>query len=291
MYSYLMEAHPLATDVEQVEEQAKIPKRTWLIWAALGALVIVLLTWLLLTPPGLFGKADAIGFAVCHRIAERSFSLNGHPMPLCARCSGTFIGVLIGIFGPTLLGRRRAALFPAIPILVVLIFFSMVWAFDGLNSYLLLVLGRPFLYETQNWMRVTTGMFHGITLGSLILPVFNSTVWAGPDTRRTIGGVRDLIVMMLVGGALVGLMLTEQPMILYPLAILSVAGVLAALTTINTTMVTLATQRDNAAHTLWQALPVILLGLTAAIIEVGFIDGLRYAAFGSWEGFTFPVGS
>jgi uncharacterized membrane protein len=279
----------LATDIEQVEEHVTTPRREWLIWAALGALVIVLATWLLLTPSGLMGKADAIGYAVCHRIAARSFSLNGRPMPLCARCSGTFMGVLIGIFGPTLLGRRRTVLFPAIPILAVLVLFSMVWAFDGLNSYLLLVLGRPFLYETQNWMRLTTGMFHGITLGSMILPVFNATVWADPDQRRTIGGLRDLVVMVVMGGILIGLVLTEQPTILYPLALLSSAGVLAALTTINATMVALVAQRENAAHTFWGALPVIILGLTAALIEVGAIDAMRYAAFGTWEGFVFSA--
>jgi uncharacterized membrane protein len=280
---------PSTTDIQKTEKPIEAPKRPWLIWVALGALVAVLLTWGLLTPPGLLGHADAIGYAVCHRIAARSFSLNGRPMPLCARCTGTFLGVLIGIFGPTLLGRRRAVLFPAVPILAVLLLFSAVWAFDGINSYLLLVRGVPFLYETQNWMRLTTGTFHGITLGSLIVPVFNATVWASPDPRRTIGGWRDLAVMVLAGAILIGLVLTEQPVILYPLALFSVAGVLTALTTINTTMVTLLVGRDSAARTLWEALPVILLGLTVALVEVGVIDALRYLAFGTWEGFTFPV--
>ena len=31
---------------------------------------ILLVVWLILTPPGLLGKADAIGYAVCHRIAD-----------------------------------------------------------------------------------------------------------------------------------------------------------------------------------------------------------------------------
>ncbi len=283
------DAHTVTTGIEPAEEHIEAPKRAWLIWAALGALAAVLLTWVLLTPPGLLGRADAIGYAVCHRIVARSFSLNGRPMPLCARCTGTFLGVLIGVFGPAILGRRRTVLFPPIPILAVLVLFSAVWAFDGFNSYLMLWRGEPFLYETQNWMRLTTGMFHGITLGSLVLPVFNSTVWANPDRRRTIGGLPDFAVMVVAGAALVGLVLTEQPVILYPLALLSSAGVLVALTAINTTMAALLTGRENAARTLWEALPVIILGLTAALIEVGAIDALRYAAFGTWEGFTFPA--
>ena len=279
----------MTTNIEQPEEQGKTQKKNGLLWVALGALGIVLLTWLLLTPPGLLGKVDAVGYAVCHRIPVRSFSINGRPMPLCARCTGTFVGALIGLFGPAILGRRRTVTFPAIPVLAVLMLFSMAWAFDGVNSYLLLVLGRPFLYETQNWMRLTTGMFHGITLGSVILPIFNGAVWANPDQRRTIGGLRDLAVMVLAGGILVALTLTEQPIFLYPLALLSSVGVVAALTAINATMVAFVIQRDNTARTLLEALPVIVLGVVIAVIEVGAIDAVRYAAFGTWEGFTFPV--
>ena len=36
-----------------------------IIFIALG---ILLFAWLLNTPPGLLGKADAVGYAVCHRI-------------------------------------------------------------------------------------------------------------------------------------------------------------------------------------------------------------------------------
>jgi len=66
-------------------------------------------------------------------------------------------------------------------------------------------------------------------------------------------------------------------------------GVVAALTAINATMVAFVIQRDNTARTLLEALPVIVLGVVIAVIEVGAIDAVRYAAFGTWKGFTFPV--
>ena len=48
--------------------------------AALKTLVLVtvgllFIGWLANTPAGLLGKADAIGYAVCHRIDVRSFLL------------------------------------------------------------------------------------------------------------------------------------------------------------------------------------------------------------------------
>jgi uncharacterized membrane protein len=34
---------------------------------------------------------------VCHQIDERSFHLDGHPLAVCARCFGIYIGYLIGL--------------------------------------------------------------------------------------------------------------------------------------------------------------------------------------------------
>ena len=59
------------------------------------AVGLVLLGWLLNTPPGLLGKADAIGYAVCHRIDLRSFHLGERALPLCARCSGMYLGAML----------------------------------------------------------------------------------------------------------------------------------------------------------------------------------------------------
>src|SRR5512136_1841670 len=56
-----------------------------------------LLAWLELTPPGLLGKMDAIGYAVCHQIPGRSFFLSERQLPLCARCSGMYLGACIGL--------------------------------------------------------------------------------------------------------------------------------------------------------------------------------------------------
>src|SRR5689334_17781875 len=71
-------------------------------------LLVVSTIWVYLTPEGVLGKADAVGYAVCHRITVRSFLFpDGRQLPLCARCSGMFLGVLVGLFGPGLLLRRR----------------------------------------------------------------------------------------------------------------------------------------------------------------------------------------
>ena len=65
-----------------------------LVFVAVGFLF---LGWLFNTPLGLLGKADAIGYAVCHRIDLRSFHLGDRTLPLCARCTGMFLGTLVSL--------------------------------------------------------------------------------------------------------------------------------------------------------------------------------------------------
>lgn len=40
------------------------------------------------------GLVYAAGSVVCHQRAERSFSIGGSPMPVCARCAGIYLGAL-----------------------------------------------------------------------------------------------------------------------------------------------------------------------------------------------------
>ena len=39
-----------------------------------------------------------IGSLGCHQMYERSFTFRGYQFPVCARCTGIFVGYLIGIF-------------------------------------------------------------------------------------------------------------------------------------------------------------------------------------------------
>src|SRR5262245_27126298 len=104
--------------------------RVLLIGVALA--LIVLSVWAALTPAGILGKADAVGYAVCHRITIRSFATgDNRQLAMCARCTGMFLGVLIGLFGPGLvLNRKRMGIFPRWPYIVVVLIFRALWAFD-----------------------------------------------------------------------------------------------------------------------------------------------------------------
>ena len=41
----------------------------------------------------------AIGGVICHQLPERSFFLDGHQLPVCARCTGLYLGGTAGLIG------------------------------------------------------------------------------------------------------------------------------------------------------------------------------------------------
>jgi len=253
-------------------------------WLVVVPAIAVVVTLLVATPGNLADKADLVGYAVCHRISSHSISIAGRQLPLCARCTGTFIGAAVGFLGQAVvLRRRRASEFPPPLILTILVGFILLWAGDGLNSYMELV-GGSHLYEPQNWLRLSTGSLNGLAMSALVYPVFNFTLWRNPSTERTIRGIKDLGVLVLMEAGLVVLVIVRWPPLLYPLVVLSAAGVLTLLTVTITMLVLMITRRENAADNWRQSVVPLLAGFTLSLILVTAIDLARYVATGTLTG-------
>ncbi len=254
-------------------------------WLVVVLAVTAFAAFLIVTPGGLLTKADMVGCAVCGRITSHSFTIAGRQLPLCARCTGTFLGALTGLFGQAVvLRRRRAAEFPPPLIIVILVGFMLLWAADGLNSYLTLFPNGPRLYEPQNWLRLTTGALNGLAMSALVYPVFNFTLWRRPVPERAIRNLRDLSVLLLLEAGQVGLVLTQWSFLLYPLALLSALSVLTLLTSVNSMLVLMIVRRENVVGTCREAVVPLLAGFTVSLIQVGVIDVVRYALISTLEG-------
>lgn len=257
-----------------------------LLVVAVAALALV--SWLLNTPAGLLGKADAIGYAVCHRIEVRSFLLGDRQFPLCSRCTGMYLGALLGVVGMLLLGKGRAGGMPARWVMVVLVGFMGLMGIDGLNSYSQFFPGLPHLYTPQNWLRLITGMGNGLALAGLTLPVLNQTLWRNWEARPVLSGFRELAVLVVAAAVVVALVLSDNVVVLYPLALLSAVGVLVLVVALNTSILLLALRRANRAEGWTGAVLPLLAGLALAIIEIGAVDAVRFAIFGTWGGLPLP---
>jgi uncharacterized membrane protein len=236
----------------------------------------------------LLGKADAIGYAVCHRIDLRSLHLGDRQLPLCARCTGMYLGALLALGVFAALGRGRAGGLPPRAVMAVLLSFIALMGFDGVNSYLSLFPGAPHLYEPNNTLRVITGTLNGLALATLTFPVLNQTLWADWDERPVLGGWRHLALLVALAGGVMALTLSGLHTVLYALALLSALGVLALVTALNTMLLLMAARRENRVNSWRGAVLPLVAGLTLAVLEIGLVDAARFAIFGTWGGIPLP---
>lgn len=240
------------------------------------ALAVLIIVFFIQVPPStLLGKADVVGYAICHRIPERSFFLNGRQLPLCARCTGTFLGALVGLAAMLLLRRHRASRFPPAQVLGLLILFIGIWAFDGLNSYMTFFPGAPNLYEPRNWLRLTTGMLNGLALITIVIPIYNFTLWRETTRERVLKNAWELLAILPVAALLIWLVQAEIDILLYPLAILSSLGVMVMLVLINSLIATVVLGREGYAQTWRQALIPWTVGAALAILQITAMVLLR----------------
>ncbi len=248
--------------------------------------VAVLTTWLSFAPPGLLGKADAVGYAVCHRIEARSFHIGERAMPLCARCSGMYLGALLGLVYQWRLGRR--AKLPPKSIMVVLGLFFVAFGIDGTNSYLHFFRNVPTLYDTTNFLRLLTGTGMGLALALVFLPVYHQSVWTEFEDRSAVETWGQFAVLLGLAVLMILAVLSENPLLLYPLALLSSATVLILLTMCYSLVWVFLLKRDNAAHHFFELRTVLTLGFSTAVLQVLLMDALRlWLTGGNWGGFQF----
>jgi uncharacterized membrane protein len=220
-----------------------------------------------------------VGYAVCHRIPERSFFVAGAQLPLCARDTGMFTAALLGVLGFCMFQPGRVSRFPAGRYRIVLLAFAAAWAFDGANSYLMLARGEPFLYQPQNWLRLTTGAFMGAALSAFVVPLFNTAVWR-PDAvadAPSVNSWRDLLRLILTALAVIAAVLWRPDFLRGPLAALSALGAALLLVVVNALLVVLLLKRE-AQFERWPQLALPLAaGVAFTLTEILFIAVLRAA--------------
>ena len=268
--------------------------KTFVRWFLPIAALFTLAAYLFIAPPGLLGKADGIGYAVCHRIDERSFHFFGRQLPLCARCTGEFNAAAITLLFLGIVSRKRGGM-AARGILAVLAVFFLAFAMDGSNSYLYLLKEIrpgflpqvPNLYVPNNTLRLLTGSGMGIAMAAMLFPVVNQTLWRVQDDRpvmgwKEFGGLLGLIALVDLGIDL------EVAVVLYPVAFISVLGVLALLSMVFGMVWVMIMRQENSLELASQLWMPGLAGITLALLMVMIIDLLRYHLTGTWGGF--PLG-
>ncbi len=243
---------------------------TWGLVPALAALAIIFFTH---TPPGFWNKLMAVDSAVCHQDSTHSFLVYGRQMPLCARCTGMYLGALLSLAFHFRQGKLGSL--PPRKVLIPLGLLFLAFALDGLNSSAASLGLRWKLYEATNLSRLITGTCAGIVIGAVLAPIFNQTAWADWIKKSSLPDSKALLVLLAAGSMIVLVVYAGPQMPRYPAAVLSVLGVLVVLCLAYTTLALIILKRENLASSWRDLLLPLLVGMLTALLQVSFFAFLR----------------
>lgn len=232
----------------------------------------------------LFTLANWFGSAVCHQWDSHSYIVNGVALPLCARCTGMYLGALLTLAYLSMRARREVQV-PRPPYLFAFFIFFLVWAVDGVNSFLSTLRGVPFLYEPQNLIRLTTGMLMGLGLGTLLFLLMRSF------TSRIIpveypplfDRARDFFLLLLLAGLLVVLVNTQWALLSVPLTALLLAAILVLTISLGTLMLTIFLERAPRPDALRRHV------LSGALVTILFLSAIALARAAAGLSFEPPL--
>ena len=213
---------------------------------------------------------------ICAQLPSHSFYPGGERLPLCARNTGIYLGFIITLITFYATGRGRAQQLPSWPIIVVLALGIVALAVDGFNSFFL-DLGLNHLYQPHNLLRLATGLATGLALASLGLPFLNRLLWREYKEQRSISSWGGLV--LLLPGVILSFfaVASQNGLVLYPIALLSTAGILTVLSSVNLIVVVAVSKRDQTFERYRELLVFFGLALLLTIGEMLILAQLKFS--------------
>ena len=109
----------------------------------------------------------AVGSVICHQLPERSFFLDGHQLPVCARCTGLYLSGVAGLVGWWAVKLRRGWRPQPMPPRAATTLLFIV-AVPTVISYLSAVSG---VWDGSNLTRALLAVPLGLTAGAVVAAV------------------------------------------------------------------------------------------------------------------------
>jgi uncharacterized membrane protein len=247
---------------------------------AVVAFGLLFALWFKFSPAGFWEKLSALGYSVCHQMTERTFHVDGHAFPLCARCTGMYLGAMVGLAYHLGWGRRGS--FPPLPIMYILAFFVAAFGIDGINSFTQFLPWAKHLYETTNLTRLISGTGMGVVISAVISPAFNQTVWADVISEPALSNLKKLLNILVALAVLLLGILGEYVPAMYFAAVAGGLSVFVLISVLYTIIAVMLLRRDGQLmHKRQLALPV-LMGMCAALIQISVMTLIRFMLTHTW---------
>ncbi len=196
---------------------------------------------------------------ICHQLPDRTLTIDGQLLPLCARCTGIYSGFMLG-YMYQIVTLRNTKKFPSKRMILLLLAGIGVTAIDGLGE-------KVQLWNLSNEIRLFLGLICGSSISALLFPLFNfyfirqSSLAAGMAARH-------YIVFLLLAGLF--FILQNFAISYYVYKILSIAGLWSIYVIANSTFAGMIyrinTKMKNRTNMVMIFLSVLILMMTEAMV-------------------------
>jgi len=239
---------------------------------------IITANWFFHTPHGLYEKAFAAGSSVCHQIPSHSYEISGIQFPLCARCSGLYLGSFIGLAYYLTQGRKKALPKKGFSLLLLILF--LIWVGDGVNSFITDFLNKTILYETTNTIRLITGFGMGLVMSTALMTLFNLTVWLDGKNQPLLNNPLQVAAYTVASVITAWILLSANATFFQFFAYISIATVIVIITLLYTIFWMILLKEENSS-TKWSSLGLFLAaGFASAMLQITLLTMLRQWAIG-----------
>jgi len=241
--------------------------------------------WVSLTPIGFTEKLFALGYAFCHQNIEHTLTLGGKALPLCARCTGMYLGTLIAFL--FLSTKGRAGGFPARGKMILLGLIAGFFVLDSVNSFAVSLFNLQGIYEPNNVLRLFSGLGMGLVIACSLVTLWQNTFWAESRDEASLKTWPQLIFLLVLELSAGMIILFGGSWLYNPVAIFSTFTIPVLLTIVYTLIWMMVLKKENTFRLWREGVNFIGVGLISAFIQVGLFDLLRFFATGTWAGFNF----
>jgi len=210
-----------------------------------------------------------MGMGLCHQLPERSFTGGGVQVPVCARDTGIYAGFAVALVLLGLMERkRRSAEVPPMSITLALIAGIALMALDGLTSYL-------GIRETNNALRLTTGLAAGFAIGAFTIPLLNAQLWRRSGQTRVLGRARDVALFLAAIPVTGAIVMWVMPSLGVAYPVLVAVAILVTFTSVNLVIVCLIPLFDRRFDRLRDTGIAVGFAFALTIVELGLSSLLR----------------
>jgi uncharacterized membrane protein len=172
-------------------------------------------------PKGIFEFLEFIGYGACHRRFNLSFNYMQAYMPVCSRCTGIYVGVLLSAALILLFERKIKTQFSGRKIIATIaILFAAMAAESGLSLLKII--------PAYNTARFLTGYAVGWFLPLFLIPLLNSVVFR-PEMclqEQYLKKAGHFIIWIFSGSALGVIFLVSYKQIILFWSIIAIAGLI-----------------------------------------------------------------